>query len=375
MVMAKTKKRIFCSTAFLFFCLCFGLSLPLPAISGDTNSIAQTSIPETSTKAQFTLAAPFRNIFGDIDYSTNVTKDQVIAIWGAPDAYAGTNNCFCVYRVKDREAWLGFEARPPYRLAAFRPMPPAAKASPEKRARKLNDLAITNGITYQQVTAAWGRPESFPSAGISYCSYPFEDGQEVWFEFDFRPPYRALSALLVGQKGTIKDLFSSNQEISANIPIKRAAADRNIADTYPSDLFDRRKITQNQVIAVWGQPDAYTDYAGTNDYFWVYRVGDNEQWMAFKTEPPHNLSDIMWMPPAAKVVPKKRTRKLSDLTITNGITYEQVTAVWGRPDYFPPTDTEYFSYLLENGQEVWFEFDVTHPPYRSLGAIVRKNTK
>jgi len=61
---------------------------------------------------------------------------------------------------------------------------------------------------------------------------------------------------------------------------KRAAADRKITD------FGYTNLTEGQVIAAWGPPDAYTDYAGTNDFFWVYCVGKNEQWMAFKTEPP-----------------------------------------------------------------------------------------
>ena len=163
----------------------------------------------------------------------------------------------------------------------------------------------------------------------------------------------------------------SVQESSTNIPIKRAAADRKITD------FDYTNLTEAQVIAVWGPPDAYTDYAGTNNFFSVYRVGDNEQWMAFKAEPPHHLIDYMWMPPAAKVVFEKRTRKLSDLTITNGITYEHVTAVWGRPDYFPPTGIEYYSFLFEHNEEVWIQFDFMHPPYRALGAslINRQNGK
>jgi hypothetical protein len=145
---------------------------------------------------------------------------------------------------------------------------------------------------------------------------------------------------------------------------KRAAADRKITD------FDYTNLTESQVIAAWGPPDAYTDYAGTNDFFCVYDVGKKEQWMAFKTEPPHALIVVMWMPSAAKVVPKRRTRKLSDLTITNGITYEQVTAVWGRPDCFPPTGIEYFSYQLDQGQAVWFEFDTVHPPYPAIIATL-----
>lgn len=144
--------------------------------------------------------------------------------------------------------------------------------------------------------------------------------------------------------------------------IKRAAADRKITDLNYTN-------TEAQIITAWGPPDAYADYAGTNNFFRVYCVADHEEWIAFKTEPPHQIIVFLWMPPAANVIPERRTRKLSDLTITNGIMYEQVTAVWGRPDYFPPTGIEYYAYLLENGQEVWFEFDVTHPPYRSLGAI------
>jgi hypothetical protein len=374
--MNRNFQRICCSTAFLFVCLCLGLNLPLRAMPSDTNSIAQASIQDTPTKAQFTLAAPYRNIFDDIHWSSNVTRDQVIAIWGRPDAYAGTNNFFWIYRVKDQEAWLGFDTKPPYRLAALRSMPPTAKAVPERRIKKLSDLTITNGITYQQVTAAWGRPDYFPQTGISYCSYRLEHGREAWFEFDYKLPYRALGALLFDQKGGIKDLFSSTQgqtpETSTNFPVKRTANERNISDIYDRGFPTR--VTENQVIAVWGLPEAY---AGTNDCYWVYYVGDKEQWIEFKTEPPHYFMPVAWMPPAAKVVPERRTRKLSDLTITNGITYEQVTAVWGRPDYFPPTGTEYFAYLLENGQEVWFEFDNMHPPYRSLGAIVvsKKGTR
>jgi hypothetical protein len=140
--------------------------------------------------------------------------------------------------------------------------------------------------------------------------------------------------------------------------VKRTAADRKITD------FGYTNLTEGQVIAAWGPPDAYTDFASTNDFFWVYRVGTREQWMAFKTEPPHRLNAVAWMPPAAKVVPERRTRKLSDLTITNGITYEQVTAAWGRPDGFGGSGVAYYVYHLEHHEEVWIAFDYD-PPYRA----------
>jgi hypothetical protein len=94
--------------------------------------------------------------------------------------------------MKNQEAWLGFDDTSPPHLIGIRPMPPAGKAPPKNQVKKLSDLTISNGITYQQVTKVWGRPDAFGGSGISYYIYQLEDGHEVWLEFDFEPPYRCL---------------------------------------------------------------------------------------------------------------------------------------------------------------------------------------
>ncbi len=72
----------------------------------------------------------------------------------------------------------------------------------------MSDLTLTNGISYQQVTAVWGRPDFFPQTSLDYLSFQLENRQEVQILFGRDPPYRALGAFLIDQqKGTIKALF------------------------------------------------------------------------------------------------------------------------------------------------------------------------
>jgi hypothetical protein len=80
-------------------------------------------------------------------------------------------------------------------------------------------------------------------------------------------------------------------------------------------------------------------------------------------------------PQADRSVENSRTpkaaigRKLSDIKLNEQLTQKQVTAKWGPPDWDRGSGVEYFSYSLEGGQELWFQFE-SEPPHRLLAALL-----
>jgi hypothetical protein len=162
-------------------------------------------VEETATNVQVKLTAASRKI---TDIPTNyATEGTVTALWGPPNAYAGTNKDFSVYYVESEEVWMGFKDEPPHCLWGIFWMPAAGKVPAERPNRELSDLTITNGITYRQVSAVWGRPDGLAGSGINYYVYYLEDNRQVLIQFEYGPIYRAVGGFAIDKNGESKDLF------------------------------------------------------------------------------------------------------------------------------------------------------------------------
>jgi hypothetical protein len=147
----------------------------------------------------------------DIDFTTNSTQSQVATIWGPPDDYTGSGNAYLVYRIGNQEVWMQFEPVPPHRLANVRIMPPSDQIAHVVGERKLSDIKFTANLTYQQVVAIWGRPDTFGGSGINYFVYQLNDGEQVWMQFLPKPPYCLNAAILVSPRtGQHKTIFEDN---------------------------------------------------------------------------------------------------------------------------------------------------------------------
>ena len=143
----------------------------------------------------------------DIDFKDTLNREHVTAAWGLPDAYAGLNNAYCVYRVEEKEVWMTFEPLPPYRLLAVRNVPPSGQIAQKAGGRRLSDVTFQAGITYGQIASVWGRPDRFTGSGIDYFVYLLGNGQEVRMEFFPAPPYQLISAILMNPNREHKVLF------------------------------------------------------------------------------------------------------------------------------------------------------------------------
>jgi hypothetical protein len=134
--------------------------------------------------------------FGDIP-KYHQTEKQITAMWGRPDDRSGpSTNVYSVYHVGNREVWIHFEASPPHYISWYRAGPPCFNAAHVIGHRRLSDLKFTYDLTYQQVAAVWGRPDSFAGSGVDYFVYTLNKRQVVWMAFDYRASNRLLVATL-----------------------------------------------------------------------------------------------------------------------------------------------------------------------------------
>jgi hypothetical protein len=95
---------------------------------------------------------------------------------------------------------MKFGASPPHEITWIRGGPPCNKAAHSTGHRRLSDLKFTPDLTYQQVTAIWGRPDSFGGSGIDYFLYQLREDNVVWLEFEPDAPYRLLGGYIRNPK-------------------------------------------------------------------------------------------------------------------------------------------------------------------------------
>jgi hypothetical protein len=120
----------------------------------------------------------------DIEFSTNPTEQQIKAVWGAPDAFAGYNNRYQVYLSKNEEIWLEYGTNAPYPVTSVFSMPAIGAPVPVKRNRDIQALNFSGPLTYRQVASVWGRPDEFFGSGIYYWLYYLNSGKYASLRFE-----------------------------------------------------------------------------------------------------------------------------------------------------------------------------------------------
>jgi hypothetical protein len=200
----------------------------------DVNKSSEQSIddkPEAKTTIRKTtlLLRP-----DDIEFSEQLTKDQILSDWGLPYDIVGPLFEHWIYKMKDgRLLWLLFSWNEPYpllkaiiahengegrkilfdstneeKLAVENASKPSRRksdyaaityiTSPKMACRKLrlNDIKLSAQLTRVQVLVAWGLPDEITGSGLEYLIYKLENGQKLSFLFAFtqqkpRPLLRA----------------------------------------------------------------------------------------------------------------------------------------------------------------------------------------
>jgi len=152
----------------------------------------------------------------DIKLSDDSTREQVLALWGPPDATrgSGTGIDFMAYTLENgQELWFVWNLEPPcfgegavlisttgeYKRLFWKP-------------RRLDDIKLSGKLTHDQVLGLWGPPDAFPGSGMPYEAYALEGGQAVWLLYEFDPPYRLGSATLFLANGEHKSVLPKAKE-------------------------------------------------------------------------------------------------------------------------------------------------------------------
>ena len=71
---------------------------------------------------------PHKRRLEDIKFTADLTKDELVSIWGKPDGGRGSGIDYIEYTLEDgREVWVNFLPEPPYRLNIALLCPPTGK--------------------------------------------------------------------------------------------------------------------------------------------------------------------------------------------------------------------------------------------------------
>jgi len=115
----KKKIKTLCGLALLAQVICSCSNQNTKSNAGDMPNVPHGPDTPIQQATGTTNDMTHKRTLGDIKFSTSLTRAQVEALWGSPDAVRGSGIAYSAYKLKDgKELWFQFFPKHPYQLLA-----------------------------------------------------------------------------------------------------------------------------------------------------------------------------------------------------------------------------------------------------------------